>query len=781
MTTQLRATFSLLFITCLFSCDPRPPSTACASDAECGAGRVCQQNLCVTATPVASECAAGESRACGNAAVGACKQGTQRCVDGKFATSCTGEVKPGTEVCNEVDDDCDGQIDEGVTQSFFVDTDGDGFGVAGPGTVAACTKPPGTAPVSGDCDDRAGSGASIFPGATEICDAARVDENCNGASNEGCGGCTAGMTQQCCAGRGSQRCEATDAGTVLSSCSVIATVEVCNGVDDDCDGQIDEQALLTNFDGGALPVDGGLAMPDGTCRAGLGQCLASGTTTCTSTGLVCMVLTGSPRPESCNGLDDDCDGLIDNGPIASPDGGMVQIDAGVGAPDGTCRRGVGACASVGVTNCAGVGALVCVAPPETGPSTELCNGLDDDCDGATDEDLGTQSCGQGTCARTVQACLNGAAQSCTPGTPGTETCNGLDDDCDGTPDDGLGSQSCGMGTCARTVQTCVNGAAQSCTPGTPGTETCNGVDDDCDGATDEGVQIACSADADGDLYATNTATTMLCADAARAAAGFCPVGFVAPASSLGLDCDPNAASRYRVISSRADADNDTLCTGPATNDCVGTSALPGRRFETACNVNTACNDNDGILYRFMNSRTDADGDSYCSGASTFDCVGATPLPGRRFEGACLAPDDCSDANATVFRNATVRADADNDAYCAGAAQTLCIGNAPPAGLRITTSCQGEDCRDSNAAATTQCLLVNQYSTSSHVQTCPNGAQTFSVIAQTFCPLGFTLTAWRAQVSSGAGFCAASSPTTVVQTCNFLEGTTCRILGDCTAN
>jgi hypothetical protein len=105
-------------------------------------------------------------------------------------------------------------------------------------------------------------------------------------------------------------------------------------------------------------------------------------------------------------------------------------------------------------------------------------------------DAGTISCGQGACARTVQACVNGQPQTCTPGTPTTETCNGMDDDCDGVVDNGLGTMSCGQGACARTVQACVNGQPQTCTPGTPTSETCNGMDDDCDGVVDNGAPAA---------------------------------------------------------------------------------------------------------------------------------------------------------------------------------------------------------------------------------------------------------------------------------------------------
>jgi len=67
---------------------------------------------------------------------------------------------------------------------------------------------------------------------------------------------------------------------------------------------------------------------------------------------------------------------------------------------------------------------------------EICNGLDDNCSGQTDENLGTSTCGVGACQRTINACVGGVPQTCVPGTSSPETCNGIDDDCDGVIDNG---------------------------------------------------------------------------------------------------------------------------------------------------------------------------------------------------------------------------------------------------------------------------------------------------------------------------------------------------------
>lgn len=121
--------------------------------------------------------------------------------------------------------------------------------------------------------------------------------------------------------------------------------------------------------------------------------------------------------EVCNGKDDDCDTQIDEG-----------FDVG-----GECTAGVGACARSGVKICAenGLG-TVCNATPGS-PTAEVCNNIDDNCDGQVNEGLSTISCGQGGCEHTVAACVNGQPEVCTPGTPKAEICeNGIDEDCNGS-------------------------------------------------------------------------------------------------------------------------------------------------------------------------------------------------------------------------------------------------------------------------------------------------------------------------------------------------------------
>jgi len=121
------------------------------------------------------------------------------------------------------------------------------------------------------------------------------------------------------------------------------------------------------------------------------------------------------------------------------------------------------------------------------PGSEVCDLVDNDCDGLVDEGLGTTTCGVGACEVTVDNCVNGQWQNCDPGSGSDEVCDGIDNDCDSVVDEGLGTITCGEGACENTVQACADGQAQECEPGTPSPEVCYDlVDNDCDGEIDEG-------------------------------------------------------------------------------------------------------------------------------------------------------------------------------------------------------------------------------------------------------------------------------------------------------
>ena len=242
------------------------------------------------------------------------------------------------------------------------------------------------------------------------------------------------------------------------------TSETCNGADDDCDGDEDED----------FPTLGD------ACTAGSGSCVATGVYVCdeAGTGVRCNAMPGDGGAETCNGIDDDCDGDTDEG-------------FGLGAPcDGAdadlCTEGVVVCAAAGGgTTCSDL----------TDDTRELCNGLDDDCDGAMDEgfDLGTACDGPDTdaCVEGVIVCAANGTAVCSDMTSSTvELCNGLDDDCQNGIDDGFavgGACVVGLGACQRAGQyvcsTDGTGVVCSATPGTPTAEICgDGIDQDCNGS-----------------------------------------------------------------------------------------------------------------------------------------------------------------------------------------------------------------------------------------------------------------------------------------------------------
>ncbi|MGM0577276.1 MAG: MopE-related protein, partial [Myxococcota bacterium] len=299
-----------------------------------------------------------------------------------------------------------------------------------------------------------------------------VDDDCDGMTDEdyapeetscGTGACASTGTTSCVAGEVTDSCEA---GTPAASDAT------CDGVDDDCDGMTDED----------------YAPEETSC--GTGACASTGTTSCVAGEVTDSCEAGSPAGSdaTCDGVDDDCDGTTDEDY----------------APEET-SCGTGACASTGTTSCvAGEVTDSCEAGSPAG-SDATCDGVDDDCDGMTDEDYAPEetSCGTGACASTgTTSCVAGeVTDSCTAGDPtGSDAdCDGIDDDCDGQVDEGFESVAteCGTGACASTGETrCVDGAVtDTCLPGDPAAsdDTCDGVDDDCDGVVDEDA-----SDVDGD-------------------------------------------------------------------------------------------------------------------------------------------------------------------------------------------------------------------------------------------------------------------------------------------
>ncbi|MCA3012419.1 MAG: hypothetical protein INH41_08465, partial [Myxococcaceae bacterium] len=423
------------------------------------------------------------------------------------AQTCAAQVAGVQCVGNDAENDCDG---DGCRRGFGDCNDCD-FTVRGPGCPAG--------PLRG-----------LPPGAgVEVCDG--KDNNCNAVTDEGPGGAAGtvdgGVTcavsgQNGLCRNGISACLGT-MGVVCQQ-TVTATAEVCDGRDNDCDGDVDESSgvgsaklTLSCF---PTPASTFGTENQGVCRAGQRACNAApdaGVASYTACGVCgalasCMAPVTAQNPPAanetvCNGEDDDCDG--------TPDDGI----AGVGSSCPVPNR-LGRCAQ-GATQCSGDAGIVCAQTFM--PTQETCNGLDDDCDGfvdeagATDVPKLTRACfpgpgtaGTGSCQNGQQACNAapgsgsqswttcgqcGALATCTqPVTAVAELCDIFDNDCDGIVNNGNpgGGASCtnssAQGVCRAGTQTCLPTGTLACVSNVqPGAqaEVCDGLDNDCDGAIDE--------------------------------------------------------------------------------------------------------------------------------------------------------------------------------------------------------------------------------------------------------------------------------------------------------
>ena len=216
----------------------------------------------------------------------------------------------------------------------------------------------------------------------------------------GIGGCQGNGYKYCLAG--TEMCSAV-AGTPVA--------EKCDMIDNDCDGEVDEGQPETG-----LPCVS--AIP-GVCSAGTSLCNA-GTLEC-----IPDIQPGT-LTETCNGVDEDCDGVIDNG-------------FGVGT---TCVEGDGQCTKAGKVVCDGMGGTKCDAEPGP-PTPEICDGKDNDCDQMIDEDFALGSpctSGVGACQTagvTICDAAGGTTCDAVPGQPTAEICgNAIDENCNGVLNDG---------------------------------------------------------------------------------------------------------------------------------------------------------------------------------------------------------------------------------------------------------------------------------------------------------------------------------------------------------
>jgi hypothetical protein len=346
------------------------------------------------------------------------------------------------EICDYLDNDCDGDVDEDVLEVFFRDDDQDGYGQEFD-TAVACEAPSGYVaeqPDGFDCND---NGAEYYPLAPETDCSDPNDYNCDGsvayadADGDGWGAC-----EECNDADPAVRPDAT---------------EVCNGIDDNCNGDTDaaDASLdLTTLSTWYSDVDGD----------GFGDS-STAVIACSSSGAVLVdgdcndgdasIYPGAP--ESCDGFDSDCDGVIPADETTDGDGDGVAQCADCDDANSTVYPG----------------------------ATELCDSLDNDCDGLIPANETTDGDNDG-----VFSCADCDDGDATRYPGATEECDGVDNDCDGvlsveesTDGDSDGSPFCE--DCDDSDPLTYPGAS----------ELCDGLDNDCDGTvpSDE-------ADADFDSW-----------------------------------------------------------------------------------------------------------------------------------------------------------------------------------------------------------------------------------------------------------------------------------------
>ncbi|MBM4365015.1 MAG: FG-GAP repeat protein [Deltaproteobacteria bacterium] len=458
-----------------------------------------------------------------------------------------------TEKCDNKDNDGDGQVDEddaADAQTWYYDADGDGYGDAAM-PIVACDQPLDTASNDEDCDD---SEATVNPGAREDDCTDPNDYNCDGATgyadNDGDGAAA-------CAD-----CDDTDASVYPGQ------VEVCDDIDNDCDGTTDGESAIDAF---------------------------------------------------VSYADADGDGYGDSSSIVTE----CSIPAGHVATGGDCDDSDDA-----------------VNPA----ATESCNEVDDDCDGATDDDdtsvtgqrtwyRDADDDGYGETSTTLDACdepsgytnrygdCDDADSDFHPGASESDCSDPNDYNCDGSTgfDD---NDSDGYAAC----EECDDGDS-AINP--TAVEVCDDVDNDCSGDIDGADATDAStwyADADGDGYGDSGSTTLDCE---------APAGFVGDDT----DCDDSRDDVSPGASERCDsADTDEDCDGVADDSDSSTSSS-----------------SKSTLYR------DADTDGYGDAStSVLACDGAT--------GYAVNAGDCDDSDAAVNPGELELCDsADTDEDCDGLA------------------------------------------------------------------------------------------------------------------
>ncbi|WP_231511847.1 putative metal-binding motif-containing protein [Chondromyces apiculatus] len=352
----------------------------------------------------------------------------------------------------------------GVLRTFYYDSDVDGFGDVANFTDD-CTMPEGYVEDADDCND---FNESVHPAAEETCNG--LDDNCNDETDESTvdsgGACDTGQQGICALGAG-----VCQEGILVCVRSHQPSPESCDGLDNDCDGVVDEDN------------------PGGTVSCALtgevGAC-AEGVTYCTHGEIECAPLY-LPGPETCDGMDNDCNGVVDEGVKSTfyrdADGDSYGNPA---LPAQACSAPAGYVANANDCNDSNAG----IKPG----ATEICDGVDNNCANGTNDEVrntyyrDADGDGYGVASPTTHACSKPAgyaqqAGDCNDNNSSVypnraEVCgDGTDNNCNGQNNEGCQAPVCTSGTKRGCCKPCAAAPSSSLTASPP--DSCDPLTHSC--------------------------------------------------------------------------------------------------------------------------------------------------------------------------------------------------------------------------------------------------------------------------------------------------------------